>query len=71
MVKDLPASVSWLDSARMGSVRIKLCGYFDREKNRMYAIDDARILLHEFKHYLEPNWEHNEETPTCNLARTK
>lgn len=71
MVKDIPSSISWLDSAKMGSVQVKLCGYFDREKNRIYAIDDARTVIHEIKHFLEPDWQHDEQTPLCDSSRIK
>lgn len=65
LVNDLPASVSWLEAVRMGSLQMKICGYFDKEKNRIYAIDDARTVIHEFKHFLEPDWQHDEQTLPC------
>ena len=58
MTQDLPILLTLVDATRVADRQIKLLGYYDKEKKRIYAIDDARILLHEFKHYLEPDWRH-------------
>ncbi|MBI2540156.1 MAG: hypothetical protein HYW04_10260 [Deltaproteobacteria bacterium] len=58
MVKNLPDVPRMVDGLTFGNQRIKLYGYHDREKKRIYSVDDIPTLIHEFKHYLEPNWEH-------------
>ncbi len=58
MVKHLPELPRLVDGLRFGSQQIKLYGYHDREKKRIYSVDDIPTLIHEFKHYLEPGWEH-------------
>jgi hypothetical protein len=37
-------------------------GFYDPEHKRIYSIDDAKVVIHEFKHYLEPAWRHGAET---------
>jgi len=58
MTQDLPILLTLVDATRVADRQVKVLGYYDKEKKRIYAIDDARILLHEFKHYLEPDWRH-------------
>lgn len=58
MVKDLPDLPRFVDGLRFGNQQIKIYGYHDRENKRIYSVDDLPTLIHEFKHYLEPNWEH-------------
>jgi len=59
MVKDLPEVPRLVDGLRLGNQQIKLYGYHDREKKRIYSVDDIPTLIHEFKHYLEPKWDHD------------
>ncbi len=58
MVKNLPELPRLVDGLRLGSQQIKIYGYHDRDKKRIYSVDDIPTLIHEFKHYLEPDWEH-------------
>lgn len=58
MVKHLPELPRLVDGLRFGNQQIKLYGYHDRERKRIYSVDDIPTLIHELKHYLEPNWEH-------------
>jgi len=61
MVRDLPESLQLVDNLRVTDHVIKVLGYFDREKNVIYSIDDARVVIHEFRHYMEPEWKHDSE----------
>ena len=38
--------------------QIKFYGYYDRPNKRIYTVDDIQTLIHEFRHFLEPEWEH-------------
>lgn len=58
MVQDLPDVPRLVDGLRFGDKQVKIYGYHDREKKRIYSIEDIPTLIHEFKHYLEPKWEH-------------
>jgi len=58
MVKHLPELPRLVDGLRFGNQQIKIYGYHDRDKKRIYSVDDIPTLIHEFRHYLEPNWEH-------------
>ncbi len=58
MVQDLPELPKLIDGLRFGSKQIKLYGYHDRPNKRIYTVDDIQTLIHEFRHYLEPEWEH-------------
>ena len=58
MVQDLPDLPKLVDGFRFGSKQIKLYGYYDRPNKRIYTVDDIQTLMHEFRHYLEPEWEH-------------
>jgi hypothetical protein len=62
MVKDLPPFLALLEATRAGDKQIRINGYYDKQNKRIYSIDDARIVIHEFKHYLEPDWRHGIET---------
>ncbi len=59
LAQDLPPILSTLAALSVGDKQIKVLGYFDRQKKRIYSIDDPRVLLHELKHYLEPDWRHD------------
>ena len=58
MAQDLPSVLALADSLRVGNKQLKVLGYYDSQNQRVYSINDARVLLHELKHYLEPNWRH-------------
>lgn len=58
MARELPASLALVDALRIGGKRLRVLGYFDNQNKRIYSINDARVLMHEIKHYLEPNWRH-------------
>ena len=58
MARELPASLALVDALRIGGKRLRVLGYYDNQNKRIYSINDARVLLHEIKHYLEPNWRH-------------
>src|SRR3990172_8288574 len=59
LAQDLPPVLSTLEALRVGGNQVQVLGYFDRQKKRIYSIDDPRVLLHELKHYLEPDWRHD------------
>jgi hypothetical protein len=59
MTQDLPLVLSTVQALRVGGQPMKVLGYFDRPKKRIYSMDDPRVLLHELKHYLEPEWNHD------------
>jgi hypothetical protein len=58
MMRDLPGSLAWAEALRIGGKQLKVLGYYDQENKRIFSVDDARVLLHELKHYLEPGWRH-------------
>jgi hypothetical protein len=58
MSRDLPPSLAMVSALRIGSKQLQVLGYYDEPNKRIYSINDARVLLHEFKHYLEPHWRH-------------
>ena len=58
MARELPASLALVDALRIGGKRLRVLGYYDNQNKRIYSINDARVLLHEIKHYLEPHWRH-------------
>jgi hypothetical protein len=58
MSRDLPASLATVSALRIGSKQLQVLGYYDEANKRIYSINDARVLLHEIKHYLEPHWRH-------------
>src|SRR3989304_5050213 len=61
LAQDLPPVLSTLEALRVGGNQVQVLGYFDRQKKRIYSIDDPRVLLNELKHYLEPDWRHDIE----------
>jgi hypothetical protein len=58
MARDLPVSLTLWEATRVGGKQINILGYYDRQNKRIYSVDDARVVIHEFKHYLEPDWRH-------------
>jgi len=64
MVRDLPESLRLMDNLRVTDNVIKVFGYFNREEKIIYSIDDARVVIHEFRHYMEPDWRHGSEEKT-------
>lgn len=58
MVRALPLSIQLLDGVSVGGQAVQINGYFDRANKRIYSIDSTEILIHEFRHYLEPEWKH-------------
>lgn len=63
MIQSLPPIFTLLAATRVGNSQIQVSGYYDKENKRIYAINDARTVIHEFKHYLEPEWRHGTESP--------
>ena len=61
MAKDLPEGLQLMNNLRVTDKVIKVLGYFDREKKIIYSIDDTRVVIHEFRHYMEPDWRHGFE----------
>ena len=61
MVRSLPPIFAALAATRVGKHQIQVSGYYDKENKRIYAIDDARTVIHELKHYLEPDWRHGSD----------
>jgi hypothetical protein len=59
LAQELPLILSTVEALSVGNKQIKVLGYFDRQKKRIYSVDDPRVLLHELKHYLEPDWRHD------------
>jgi hypothetical protein len=62
MVRSLPPIFALLAATKVGNTQIQVSGYYDKENKRIYSINDARTVLHEFKHYLEPEWKHEMES---------
>lgn len=58
LARDLTSIVGLSDAMKIGNRQLKIFGYYDRQNQRIYSINDARILLHEFRHFLEPHWKH-------------
>lgn len=58
LARDLPVLLTLINATKIGDRQLRILGYYDKQKRRIYAIDDARIVIHEFKHYLEPDWRH-------------
>ena len=63
LVKNLPPFFALLEATKVGNLQVQVSGYFDRENKRIYAINDARTVIHEFKHYLESDWRHGIGSP--------
>lgn len=62
MMSSLPPLLTLLAATRVGNDRIQVSGYYDKENKRIYAINDAKTVIHEFKHYLEPEWKHGTDS---------
>lgn len=58
MSRDLPPSLALAGALRIGGKQLQVLGYFDEPNKRIFSVNDARVLLHEIKHYLEPHWRH-------------
>jgi hypothetical protein len=58
MSRDLPPSLAAASALRIGSRHLQVLGYYDEQNKRIFSVNDARVLLHEIKHYLEPQWRH-------------
>jgi len=58
MVPDLPDLPKLIDGLRVGSKQVKIYGYYDKATRRIYTVNDIGTLIHELKHYLEPDWGH-------------
>ena len=61
MAKELPEVLQLADNLRVTDKVIKVFGYYDRENNVIYSVNDARTIVHEFRHHLEPDWKHGFE----------
>jgi hypothetical protein len=59
LAQQLPPVLSAVQALSVGGQQVKVLGYFDRQNKRIYSLDDTRVLLHELKHYLEPDWRHH------------
>jgi hypothetical protein len=59
LTQQLPPVLSAVQALSVGGQQVKVLGYFDRQNKRIYSLDDTRVLLHELKHYLEPDWRHH------------
>jgi len=58
MSRDLPASLALAGALRIGGKQLQILGYYDEHNKRIFSVNDARVLLHEIKHYLDPHWRH-------------
>ena len=58
MTRELPPSLSLAGAMRIGGKQLQILGYYDEQNKRIFSVNDARVLLHEIKHYLEPHWRH-------------
>lgn len=58
MVRNLPPLFALIEATKVGNTQIQVSGYFDPQTKTIHAINDARTVIHEFKHYLEPEWTH-------------
>ena len=58
MVRQLPPLFALMEATKVGDTGIQVSGYYDKQSKTIYAINDARTVIHEFKHYLEPEWKH-------------
>jgi hypothetical protein len=70
MVRNLPPLFALLEATKVGNTRIQVSGYYDKENKRIYSINDAKTVIHEFKHYLEPEWKHATESAHTNKVQT-
>jgi len=58
MTRELPPSLALAGAMRIGGKQLQILGYYDEQNKRIFSVNDARVLLHEVKHYLEPHWRH-------------
>jgi hypothetical protein len=58
MTRDLPPALALSGAMRIGGKQLQILGYYDEQHKRIFSVNDARVLLHEIKHYLEPHWRH-------------
>ena len=58
LAQELPPVLAAVQALSIGGQRVQVLGYFDKQNKRIYSLDDTRVLLHELKHYFEPEWEH-------------
>ena len=58
MARDLPPSLALAGAMRIGGKQLQILGYYDEHNKRIFSVNDARVLLHEIRHYLEPHWRH-------------
>jgi len=70
LVRSLPPIFALLAATRVGDSQIQVSGYYDKENKRIYAVNDARTVIHEFKHYLEPEWRHGTESAHMDKVHT-
>jgi hypothetical protein len=59
LTKELPPVLAAVQALSVGGQQLQVLGYFDKQNKRIYSLDDTRVLLHELKHYFEPEWEHH------------
>lgn len=59
LTKELPPVLAAVQALSIGGQQVQVLGYFDKQNKRIYSLDDTRVLLHELKHYFEPEWEHH------------
>ncbi len=58
LAQELPPVLAAIQALSVGGQQVQVLGYFDKQNKRIYSLDDTRVLLHELKHYFEPEWEH-------------
>jgi hypothetical protein len=71
MARELPPFFGLLEATRVANQQIRVRGFYDPQNKRIYSIDDARVVIHEFKHYLEPGWRHEPQTPQMEIRPPK
>ena len=59
LAQELPPVLAAVQGLTVGGQQVQVLGYFDKQNKRIYSLDDTRVLLHELKHYFEPEWEHH------------
>jgi hypothetical protein len=59
LAQQLPPILNAVQAMSVGGRQVQVMGYFDRQNKRIYSLDDTRVLLHELKHFLEPDWKHH------------
>lgn len=58
LVKTIPPVFLTAEATVIDGKAVKFYGWFDRASNKIYSIDDTETLIHELRHYLEPEWKH-------------